>query len=373
MNAVLNPSSTSSRFFLYFDYWLFAAVLALVGFGIMMIASATQGAVDPELINRVPDQINYAIIGFIALVLIAAFDYRNLAGLSVWLYLVMMILLLLVELVGVEGDGGAQRWLNIGIRIQPSEIAKIITIITLSTFLASRYRELDKLSTVFKALLHLGAPSLLIFIQPNLGTTTVMLVIGLSILWGAGLRLRHIGMGLLVLLVSFPILFSQLEPYQVSRITTFLNPSADRDAQYNIDQALISVGSGGMLGKGYAQGSQNVGRFLRVRHTDFIFSVIAHEFGMVGAVTTMGVIAFVIARVLRAARLASDAMGSMICYGVAGMIFYHTFVSIGMNLSLMPVTGLPLPFVSSGGTSLLFMLIGIGLVQSVVIRRRTLP
>ena len=373
MNAALNPSTSSSRLFLYFDYWLLAAVLALVVFGIMMIASATQGAIDPELINRVPDQINYALIGFIVLLLIAAFDYRNLAGLTVWLYAVMMILLLLVELVGVEGDGGAQRWLNIGIRIQPSEIAKIITIITLSTFMARRYQELDKLSTVFKALLHLGAPSLLIFIQPNLGTTTVMLVIGLSILWGAGLRLRHIGLGLLSLLVSLPILFGQLEPYQVSRITTFLNPSADRDAQYNIDQALISVGSGGLLGKGYAQGSQNVGRFLRVRHTDFIFSVIAHEFGLVGAVGTMGMIAFVISRVLRAARLACDPMGSMICYGVAGMIFYHTFVSIGMNLSLMPVTGLPLPFVSSGGTSLLFMLIGIGLVQSVVVRRRTLP
>ena len=365
-------TSGTERFLLNFDYILFGVVMTLIIFGVMMISSATLGAIDPDLINRVPDQINYAVLGFIAMMAISAFDYRTLGGLSMWLYLIMMVLLLLVEFLGVEGDAGAQRWLNIGIRIQPSEIAKIILIITLSTFMASRYKDLDKLSTVFKALAHVGAPALLIFIQPNLGTTIVVVVIAFSILWGAGLRLKHIFSGLAILLLAAPIFITRLEPYQLSRITTFLNPAGDRDAQYNIDQALISVGSGGWLGKGYAQGSQNTGRFLRVRHTDFIFIVIAHEFGFVGAITIMAAMGLVIARVLRAARLASDPMGSMICYGVGGMIFFHTFVSIGMNLSLMPVTGLPLPFVSSGGTSLLFMMIGIGLVQSVVIRRRAL-
>ncbi|MGB1288363.1 MAG: FtsW/RodA/SpoVE family cell cycle protein, partial [Aggregatilineales bacterium] len=151
--------------------------------------------------------------------------------------------------------------------------------------------------------------------------------------------------------------------------TTFIFEDSDPDAQYNINQARIAIGSGGLIGKGYMVGSQNAGRFLRVRHTDFIFSVIAHEFGMIGGFLTMAALGVVLVRILRGAYLAADPSGSMICYGVAGMIFFQTTVSIGMNLNLMPVTGLTLPFVSSGGTSLLFTMIGIGLVQSVIIRQ----
>ena len=142
------------------------------------------------------------------------------------------------------------------------------------------------------------------------------------------------------------------------------------DAYYNINQALISIGSGGAFGKGYGVGPQNTGRFLRVRHTDFIFSVIAHEFGMAGGIGILALISLILMRILKGARQANDPLGSMICYGVAGMIFFQTTVSVGMNLSLMPVTGLTLPFVSSGGTSLLFTMIGIGLVESVIVRRR---
>ncbi|PJF20614.1 MAG: rod shape-determining protein RodA, partial [Phototrophicales bacterium] len=210
----------------------------------------------------------------------------------------------------------------------------------------------------------------LIFIQPDLGTTIVFLFIWGVIIWSAGLRLRHIGMLVTAGLLLMPIMLTQLEPYQLSRITTFINPESDPDAFFNIRQALISIGSGGAVGKGYGVGPQNTGRFLRVRHTDFIFSVIAHEFGMVGGVTVLGLIALILMRILRGARQASDALGSMICYGVAGMIFFQTTVSVGMNLALMPVTGLTLPFVSSGGTSLLFTMIGVGLVESVIVRRR---
>lgn len=355
-----------------FDYVLFGAMTLLILFGILMIASATRDAIDPDLINRLPDQIRFAAVGFVAMFALALLDYRLLAGLASWLYGVMLILLVLVILLGVEGDAGAQRWLNIGIRIQPSEIGKIILIITLSTFLANRYQELDKFSTVVKSMLHLAIPAALVFVQPNLGTTIVFGIIWMSIIWGAGLRLRHIAMLLSAAAIALPILFTQLQPYQLSRITTFLSPESDPDARYNIDQALISIGSGGLLGKGYAAGPQNTGRFLRVRHTDFIFSVIAHEFGMVGGLVVMATIGLILMRILRGARYAIDPLGSMICYGVAGMIFFQTVVSIGMNLNVMPVTGLVLPFVSSGGTSLLFTMIGIGLVQSVIVRRRRL-
>ncbi len=353
-----------------FDFVLFAATLILVIFGILMIASATQDAIDDDIIRRVPDQINFALAGIVATLIFAAIDYRLLGGLSPWLYAVMVILLVMVEQFGVEGAGGAQRWLNLGIRIQPSEIGKIILIITLSQHLADRYQHLDKLSAVFRSLAHVAIPAALIFSQPDLGTTIVFLVIWAVIIWSAGFRLRHIAMFTAVGLLLLPFVYTQLANYQKSRILTFINPQRDPDAFFNIDQALISIGSGGLFGKGYAVGPQNTGRFLRVRHTDFIFSVIAHEFGMAGGVVILGLFMLVLSRILKGAREANDPLGSMICYGVAAMIFFQTVVSIGMNLALLPVTGLTLPFVSSGGTSLLFTMVGIGLVESVIMRRR---
>ena len=353
-----------------FDFVLFAATLILVIFGILMIASATQDAIDDDIIRRVPDQINFALAGAAAVLIFAAIDYRLLGGLSPWLYVVMVVLLVMVRSFGVEGAGGAQRWINLGIRIQPSEIGKIILIVTLSQHLADRYQHLDRLSTVFRTLLHVAVPAALIFIQPDLGTTIVFLFIWGVIIWSAGFRLRHIAMFAVVGLLLLPFAYTRLEPYQASRITTFINPASDPDAFFNIDQALISIGSGGVFGKGYGVGPQNTGRFLRVRHTDFIFSVIAHEFGMVGSVVVLGLIVLILSRILKGAREAKDPLGSMICYGVAAMIFFQSVVSIGMNLALLPVTGLTLPFVSSGGTSLLFTMAGIGLVQSVILRRR---
>lgn len=355
-----------------FDFVLFGVTLLLILFGILVIGSATQGAVDPDLIRRVPDQINFAIAGIVAMFLVTALDYRLLGGMNVWLYILMIFLLALVPFFGVEGDGGARRWINLGIRLQPSEIGKIFFIITLSSFFVRNYQHMDKITTLFKSMLHLSVPAFLIFIQPDLGTTIVFIVIWGTITWGAGLRIRHIVLLGSIGLLGLPLILSQLAPYQLSRITTFINPARDRDAQYNIDQALISIGSGGVFGKGYTAGSQNVGRFLRVRHTDFIFSVIAHEFGMVGSIATMSLLSLVIWRIFRGARVASDPLGSLICYGIGGMIFFQMVVSIGMNLQLMPVTGLTLPLVSSGGTSLLFTMIGIGLVQSVIVRRRRL-
>ncbi|MXV91870.1 MAG: rod shape-determining protein RodA [Chloroflexi bacterium] len=355
-----------------FDFILFGSVIILVVFGILMIDSATQDAIDDDIISRVPDQINYALIGCAIVLVIASIDYRLLGGITPWLYAGMIIMLALVRAFGVEGAGGATRWINIGIRIQPSEIGKIILIITLSQYLSARYLQLNKLSTVFRSLLHVAIPAGLIFIQPDLGTTIVFLFIWAVIIWAAGFRLRHLAMFALVLAIALPIVFPLLPSYQRLRVETFLNPDPLSDAFYNINQAQISIGSGGLFGKGYYVGSQYTGRFLRVRHTEFILSVIGHEFGMAGGVAVLAMFALVLMRILKGAREASDPLGSMICYGVAAMIFFQTMVSIGMNLRLLPVTGLTLPFVSSGGTSLLFTMVGIGLVQSVVMRRRRL-
>ncbi|MCU0476790.1 MAG: rod shape-determining protein RodA, partial [Anaerolineae bacterium] len=328
----------------HFDWILFFTIAALIVFGLLMINSATFGAVDPELQTRVSDQVTYAIIGVMVMFGLAIFDYKLLGGMHVWLYLLMVFLLLLVNFLGVEGDAGAQRWINLGIRIQPSEIGKILIIITLGHYLASRYQRIGELRVIGGSLLHLAVPAGLVFIQPNLGTTIVFGVIWFALVWAAGLKIKHIITFIVILAIGAPILYSQMLPYQRSRIDTFLNPEGDPQAYFNIRQALISIGSGGVLGKGYAAPSgQNRLRFLRVRHTDFIFSVISEEFGMVGGLTVMGLIGLVVSRILRGARLAADPLGMFICYGVAAIIFFQTFVSLGMNLGLLPVTGLTLP------------------------------
>ncbi|NDJ61177.1 MAG: rod shape-determining protein RodA [Chloroflexi bacterium] len=359
-----------------FDYVLLGVTILLTLFGIVAIRSATLDAIDPDLINRVPDQIRFALLGGVVMLALAALDYRLVSALHHWLYILMIILLVLVFFFGVEGDAGAQSWINIGIRIQPSEVAKVLIIITLGTYLAQNFHKMDNFMTVVKSAIHVGVPAVIVFIQPDLGMTTVFLAVWIIMIWAAGLRLRHIATFGLVLTLTLPLtvplVWSQMQDYQRQRILSFVLPETDPDDNYNIRQAVTSIGSGGLFGKGYAQGPQNVGRFLRVRHTDFIFAVIAEEFGMIGGLAVMGGLGLVLMRILRAARLAADAFGSLICYGVAGFIFFQTVVSIGMNLNLVPVTGLTLPFISSGGTSLLSTLAGLGLVQSVIMRRRRL-
>ena len=361
-----------------FDYPLFGVTILLIIFGVLMIASATQDAIDPTIINRVPDQIRFAALGMFLMIALSLMDYRLLGGLSTWLYILMIILLVMVFFFGVEGDAGAQSWINIGIRIQPSEVAKVLIIITLGHYFARNYQHINRLSTIIMSLIHVGVPATLILIQPDLGMVTVLAAMWATMIWGAGLSLKYIaGVGVVLMLVgsiilmqAFDMIDGPLEDYQVSRITTFINPASDEDAFFNIRQALISVGSGGVVGKGYSVGTQNKGRFLRVRHTDFIYSVIAEEFGFIGSMTTLGLLGFVLVRILNGARHAVDAFGSLICYGVAAFIFFQTVTSIGMNLQLVPVTGLTLPFLSSGGTSLLSTMAGIGLAQSVIARRR---
>ncbi len=336
-----------------------------------MIRSATLGAISDDLISRVPNQIQYGIIGMVLVFVLAATDYRLLGGLHMWLYLLMVTMLILVPIIGVVGDAGARRWINVGILIQPSEIGKIIVIVTLSHYLAQNYKKMGRLQTVFGSMIHIALPIGLIFIQPDLGTTIVFAVIWFTLVWAAGFRLKHIALFMLVGILALPFVWSQMQPYQRARITQFLAPDGDdtQGASFNIRQAAISIGSGGLVGKGYANGTQSQLRFLRVRHTDFIFSVIAEEFGLVGGVTVLLLIGVVIMRLLRGARTAADPLGSMICYGVASIIFFQTVVSVGMNLGMLPVTGLTLPFISSGGTSLLATLAGIGLAESVIIRR----
>ncbi|MEW6717415.1 MAG: FtsW/RodA/SpoVE family cell cycle protein [Chloroflexota bacterium] len=357
----------------YFDFWLLGAVAVLTIFGIAMINSAIAG--NEDLAERVPRQMIYAGLGFIVLLITAAIDYRYWKSIGRWLYIFVAALLAFIYLTGGAELGGAARWIDIGlIYIQPSELAKISMILMLADFFAKNRHRLQEISWIARSLLITLGMVIWILLQPNLSTSIVLLVIWFALLWAAGLSLKHLlimaAIGLLLPIVSFPF----LHQYQQLRIINFLfpDPTARHGANYNVTQALITIGNGGWLGQGYGQGSQVQLRFLKVRHTDFIFSAIAEEFGFVGALLIIVLITFVVLRCLRIARLAPDTYGALISYGVATLISFHMIVNIGMNLKLMPSTGLPLPFISSGGSSLLSLLLGVGLVESVALRQKIL-
>lgn len=358
------------RIWRHFDYVLLAVTIILVIFGLAVIRSATRDS--PELGNNAWNQATAAVMGLILLFAVAVFDYRLLANLQRPIFLATVGILLVTSIIG-HTRLGAQRWLSVGnIVVQPSEFAKILVIIVLSKFVADRQRQMDKLRTVLASFVLVAIPVILIYDQPDLSTAISLLVAWGVMIVMAGMRPLHMALLGGTLLISLPILWLNLQGYQRDRVLLFLDPGRDQYAQYNIDQALIALGSGGWLGQGYGSGIQTQGRFLKVRHTDFIFSVVGEELGLVGAVLLMGLILVVVLRTLRAAALARDAFGQLIAVGVATTIAFQAIVNIGMNMGLSPVTGIPLPFITYGRSSLVTLMIGIGLVESVVMRHRKL-
>jgi rod shape determining protein RodA len=277
------------------------------------------------------------------------------------------------------------------VNIQPSELAKVVVILTLSYFFTRNREKLAQFSWVLRSLLMTMGLVIWILVQPNLSTSIVILVLWFSLAWASGMRFKHMlalaGIGLAVVLISIP-LFPILEnariinDYQINRVKNFLSPENNaanaeeytlcQGESYNTCQAQISIGSGGLMGQGYGQGTQVQLRFLKVRWSDYIFSAMAHEFGYIGVLVMILLQLFVIYRCLRAARIAGDTYGALICYGVATLLAFQGMVNIGVNLQLLPATGLPLPFISYGGSSLLSLLLGIGLVESVVLRHKAL-
>jgi len=370
-----------------FDFWLFGAVVLLTIFGITMINSAIAENIELIETNTVQKQIIFAVAGVIVAMITAAIDYRLWASISRFLYGGIIITLLILNTVG-EQLFGSNRWFRLGpILIQPSELAKIVIILILADFFTRHQQELTKFSWVIRSLLLTIGVAIWVILQPDLSTSIVIFVLWFSITWASGLELKHLaltmGTGVISLVIGLPILFLSydperteglIKPYQVERIINFLFPdqTARHGAIYNVEQALVSIGSGGWFGKGYERGTQVQLRFLKVRHSDFIFSALAEEFGFVGTMIVMLLLIFIIMRCLRGARIAGDTFGALICFGVSTLIAFQAVVNIGMNLRLLPVTGLPLPFVSYGGSSLLSLLIGIGLVESVILRHKAL-
>ena len=349
-----------------FDFVLLAATVLLIVFGVAMIYSATPDT--PDLQDLPRRQAIWALVGLALMLLVAAIDYRFLESLQKPLYVLIIASLLLVLLVG-QTTYGAQRWIS-GSSFQPSELAKVLIIVTLAQFLARREKEIGRFHYVLLSIILVAVPIGLIYLQPHLGTVIVLAVVWLIMALMAGMHLLHLGVFGLVGLLATPLIWVSLKGYMQERLLLFVNPARDPSARYNIDQALISIGSGGWLGKGYASGSQSQLHFLRVRHTDFIFSVIGEEMGFVGALVLFALIGIVLWRILRAASLARDSFGRLIACGVAALIFFQSVVNIGMNVGLLPVIGIPLPFISAGGSSLITLLMAEGLVQSVVMRHK---
>lgn len=284
---------------------------------------------------------------------------------------VFVLGLLGVIFVAGQVAGGSQRWLGEG-TIQPSELAKILVIVVLAKFLADREDRMEQFSTVLTSLLVVAVPMFLIYLQPDLGTALTLVAIWVAMMWMAGTRLRHLLVLVLAGVAALPLVWLNLEGYMKQRIMLFVNPAGDPDSYFNVHQSLVSIGSGGWTGKGLTEGTQSQLHFLRVRHTDFIFAVTAEELGLLGAVVMMGLLVLVLWRTLRVAERSRDMLGRLIAAGVAAVILFQSVVNIGMNLGLMPVTGIPLPFVSYGGSSLLTLMLAIGLVESVAMRRKKL-
>jgi rod shape determining protein RodA len=358
----------------HFDFWLLGAVAILSIFGITMIRSAVAGNIELDELDLVNRQTIFVIVGFAVVLIVTAIDYHLWSSISNLLYWGMFGGLGVLSIVGAALFGSA-RWFDTGIiLIQPSELAKIVVILALADFFTRHQARLGQLSWVFRSFLVAGGIVFWIMIQPNLSTSIVIMVVWFAMLWATGLRFKHLvlfaGAGIAVPIAGFPFLVG----YQQQRILNFLfpDPNARHGDIYNIEQALITIGSGGWFGKGYQHGSQVQLRFLKVRHSDYIFSAMAEEFGFVGTVIVMSLLLFVIYRCLRAARLSRDTYGALICYGVATLLAFQAIVNIGVNLRLVPATGLTLPFISYGGSAMLSLLLGIGLVESVILRHKSL-
>ena len=355
-----------------FDFLLLGAVVLASAFGAMMIRSAVAGNdVLAPLPNR---QIYFALAGLVVIILLASIDYRYWLSIHWPIYIVMMVLLLSLSGLG-QAAFGAQRWFQVGVLfLQPTEFAKIVLILILARYFEKSQNDPRDLKWLLKSLLWAWGLIIWILLQPNLSNVVVSMVIWAAMIWMNGVDMKQIALLALSVVLLGALAFPFLQQYQRDRVLNFVrpDPNATHGATYNVQQALIAIGSGGLFGKGYGHGTQTQLRFLKVRHTNFIFSATAEEFGLVGAILVILMEAFVVWRCFRAAQKARDISGAMIAFGVAMLLFFQGSANIAVNLRLIPVSGLPLPFISYGGSGLMSLMVGIGLVESVAMRHKSM-
>ena len=360
------------------DWVLMAAVGGLSVIGLFLVFSATR----PRLISNgldpyqfVQRQLVFLIIAIGVMAVVMWMDYVQLRGSSQALYAATMFLLLMVLVIGGV-KGGAKLSFDIGpIALQPSEFAKVVTLLMLAGFLADDDGENVPYERLIQSLFIVGAPAVLVLAEPDLGSASVLVACAMGVLLVAGARVKYIafitGMGILSGIAG--VASGIVRSYQLKRITAFLQQNSDSaDLQNLITQvkfAKRAVATGGFFGKGYLQGPLTNGRFIPVQSTDFVFSALGEQFGMLGCATVLGLFAVVLWRIYRIARLSNDRLGLLVCAGVFTMVLWQSFQNIGMTMGITPVSGVPLPFLSYGGSHTVAFAMMIGLVQSVHMRR----
>lgn len=356
----------------YIDWLLVAAILTLCAIGVAMIYSVT-GAVHGGPSQLYLKQIYAIVLGLVALVVCLSIDYRTLADKSHLIYIAALALLLYVLLFGTLA-GGSRRWISLhAFNLQPSEFVKLVVALVLAKFFGDNRQGIPTLVELGVAGALTLVPLALIAKEPDLGTAVTLVPIYLAIAYLAGMRMKVLGILALCFVLLAPVAWRYgLKDYQKERITTFLNPSQDaRGAGYQQIQARITVGSGGLAGKGFGKGMQGQLQFLPVATNDFIFSVLAEEQGFIGVLLALGLYLFVIIRALEAARLSNDRLGAYLVLGVLASFTFQVIYNITMSAGLAPVKGLTLPLMSSGGSSVIATLAGFGLVLNVRMRRFT--
>ncbi len=358
--------SKKSVILMEFDWFLFILAIGLAVFGIVMIYSATR-TLDSN--TNVIVQSGAMVLGCAAMLAACFFDYEQLKNLVKPIYIFAVALLLLVLLIGVGNESwGAKSWIRFGaVGIQPSEIAKICFIVTFSYHLSMVHDDINKPLVLLGLILHIGVLLVLIALQPDMGSAMVFMFMFVCFLFIAKLSYKYIIPLGIAGVASLPFIYKYvLSEYQQKRIQVFFNPDLDPLGRgYNVIQSKIAVGSGQLWGKGYLEGTQNQLGYLPTKYTDFIFSVISEELGFIGAIAVVLALFTIIYKCFKTAQKADNAFGRYICVGVGSMLLFHVFENVGMCIGLMPVTGIPLPFISYGGSSLIVNMVAIGLVLSV--------
>jgi rod shape determining protein RodA len=370
------PGLVERAGFASLDPVLLITGLALIGYSIYTLGVATQDEVPGDPYYYVVRQSIYAVVGVALMLAVARIDYSRFRELRVGLYTGMISLIVLVLALGTAARG-SRRWIELPFfTFQPSELGKVLLIVALAAFAIDTARRSSERRRTTR-ILALGAlPAVLVIVQPDLGTGLVYAVITLAVLFIAGVRWTHFAflggvvaaLAAIVLVIAPALGTPVLQGYQQDRLTAFLHPSEDpADSSYQINQALIAVGSGGKTGRG-DDATQTTNGFLPERHTDFIFAVVGERFGFVGAAFLLSLYALLIWRALRIMTLSKNLYGSMIAGGIAAMFMFQIFVNVGMNIGIMPVTGIPLPLMSAGGSSVIVTFLALGLLQSVYVQ-----
>lgn len=358
-----------------FDLVMVLAALALVVFGLALIYSgsmSTYGNAADVLGHPVAKQVAFAVAGLVLMVVVARLDYRNWTGWALPLYGVSILALLFVLAIGGSAFG-SRRWILIaGTQIQPSELAKLATIVLLARYLSDNEHRMGSPRVLLTSLAVTAVPALLVFVEPDLGTAVVFMAIWLGMVFMAGARLRHLAVMFVSLVAGIPFLMLlALNGYQRERLAIFIDPSRDPfGTGFNILQAQISIGSGGLWGKGLTHGTQTQLDYLRTQTTDYVFSVLGEELGFIGAMVLFALFIILLMRGIRAANLAPDNFGRLIATGTVVMILFQIFINVGVNLRIFPVTGIPLPFISQGGSSLVTLFAALGILESILLRQR---